>query len=254
MSKHWRPGTDTVLDSQAVGYPRESLADVPPGTYTVQALLHRYETFTRADGHTVKLPMDRGEGQQWNRAPGNLYSAPKRITISPSRRETVTLALDSKIPPIPDPPDTKYIKHVRIQSERLTKFWGRPMFLGAHVLLPEGFDAHPDARYPLVDLSRSLSVHVRRFSRRASRFDPEVRIQRAVPSRVLQPDRTAVRASVLQGLDRPGLSTIPDHRDPARQSVLRRLVRGELGERRALRRRDHLRADSRDREAVSRAR
>ena len=34
--------------------------------------------------------------------------------------------------------------------ERLSKFWGRPMYLGAHILLPEGFDTHPDARYPLV--------------------------------------------------------------------------------------------------------
>ena len=58
--------------------------------------------------------------------------------------------LDKVIPPIPAPATTKYIKHERIQSERLTKFWGRPMHLGAHVLLPEGFDAHPDARYPLV--------------------------------------------------------------------------------------------------------
>jgi hypothetical protein len=39
---------------------------------------------------------------------------------------------------------------VRIQSELLSKFWGRSMHLGAHVLLPEGFDAHPNARYPLV--------------------------------------------------------------------------------------------------------
>jgi hypothetical protein len=54
------------------------------------------------------------------------------------------------IPPIPDPPTTKYIKHERIQSALLTKFWGRPMHLGAHILLPEGFDEHPDARYPLV--------------------------------------------------------------------------------------------------------
>ena len=60
------------------------------------------------------------------------------------------MSLDRLIPPIPDPPETKYIKHVRIQSQRLTKFWGRPMFLGAHVLLPEGFASHPDARYPLV--------------------------------------------------------------------------------------------------------
>jgi hypothetical protein len=54
------------------------------------------------------------------------------------------------IPPIEAPKDTKYVKHIRIQSERLTKFWGRPMYLGAHVLLPEGFDTHPEARYPLV--------------------------------------------------------------------------------------------------------
>ena len=51
---------------------------------------------------------------------------------------------------IPEPPTTKYIKHERIQSERLTKFWGRPVLPGAHVLLPEGYDEHPDARYPLV--------------------------------------------------------------------------------------------------------
>jgi hypothetical protein len=146
----WRPAAEAFIDAGVLGYPRASLTDVPPGTYTVQALLHRYETFTRADGHTVKLPMDRGEGQQWNRAPGNLYSTPKGITIDPARQDTIRLSLDALIPPIPDPPETKYIRHVRIQSERLTKFWGRPMFLGAHVLLPEGFAAHPDARYPLV--------------------------------------------------------------------------------------------------------
>ena len=95
--------------------------------------------------------MDRGEGQQWNRAPGNLYSTPREITIDPGDGDADSRSsLDKVIPPIPDPPTTKYIKHERIQSERLTKFWGRPMHLGAHVLLPEGFDAHPEARYPLV--------------------------------------------------------------------------------------------------------
>jgi hypothetical protein len=62
---------------------------------------------------------------------------------------TITVALDQVIPPIPPPPDTKYIRHERIQSDLLTKFWGRPMHLGANVLLPEGWDAHPEARYPL---------------------------------------------------------------------------------------------------------
>jgi hypothetical protein len=61
----------------------------------------------------------------------------------------VELSLDQEIPPIPPPPDTKYIKHFKIRSELLSKFWGRPMELGACVLLPEGFDEHPDLRYPL---------------------------------------------------------------------------------------------------------
>jgi hypothetical protein len=61
----------------------------------------------------------------------------------------VSVELDKAIPEIPPPADTKFVKHIRIQSERLTKFWGRPMHLGAVVLLPAGFDEHPQARFPL---------------------------------------------------------------------------------------------------------
>ena len=146
----WKPGQPALLPDDALGFPVESLAEVPAGTYRVQALLHRYETFRRGDGHVVKLPMDRGEGQQWNKAPGNLYSTPRDIVVDPARAETIAITLGNVIPPIPEPPTTKYVKHERILSEKLTKFWGRPMYVGAHVLLPEGFDSHPDARYPLV--------------------------------------------------------------------------------------------------------
>jgi len=144
----WAPGQQIAMGASAFGYPIRSLADVKPGEYYVQALLHRYETFHRADGHTLKLPMDRGEGQQWNRAPGNLYSTPQKVAVGTDAR--IHLILDQEIPPIPELKDTKYVRHVRIQSELLTKFWSRPMYLGAHVLVPEGFDAHPEARYPLV--------------------------------------------------------------------------------------------------------
>src|SRR6188768_2169034 len=89
------PGTPAVVDAAAIGYPMRSLRALPAGTYTAQALLHRYETFRRADGHVVKLPMDRGEGQQWNRAPGNLYSTPAEVTIS--NDATVDLTLDKII-------------------------------------------------------------------------------------------------------------------------------------------------------------
>jgi len=94
--------------------------------------------------------MDRGEGQQWNSAPGNLYSTPQKITVRRNDGRTIKIALDKTIPPIEPPKDTKYIKHVKIESKLLTKFWGRPMYLGANVLLPEGFDSHPNAHYPLI--------------------------------------------------------------------------------------------------------
>src|SRR6186997_3737128 len=99
----WRPGQKATFAPDVLGYPVESLAKVPAGTYNVQVLLHKYETFKRADGHTVKLPMDRGEGQQWNSAPGNLYSTPRKIFIDPRKPATVTITLDKVIPPIVPP-------------------------------------------------------------------------------------------------------------------------------------------------------
>ncbi len=144
------PGEDAVFTDTIFGFPLPSLAELPSGRYRVQAMLNRYETFTLSTGHTVRLPPDRGEGQQWNRKPGNLYSTPQWVDIDPDRDETIRIVMDQEIPAIPDPPDTDYVKHIRVESELLTAFYGRPMSLGAHVLLPRGFDEHPDARYPLV--------------------------------------------------------------------------------------------------------
>lgn len=146
----WKAGEAAIIDKDVFGYPRKSLTDVPRGAYWVQALLHKYDTFHREDGHVVKLPMDRGEGQQWNRAPGNLMSKPRKVLVDPRESETINILLDQEIPVIDPPKDTKYIKHVKMKSELLSKFWGRDMYLGACVLLPHGFDEHPEARYPLV--------------------------------------------------------------------------------------------------------
>ncbi len=145
-----KPEAEAIFDGKVLGFPLRSLDQVPSGDYWVQGLLHRYETFHRADGHVVKLPMDRGEGQHWNRAPGNLYSTPRKVRIDPKKDELIRISLDQEIPPISPPADTKYIKHVKIQSKLLTEFWGRPMHLGACVLLPKGFDEHPEARYTLI--------------------------------------------------------------------------------------------------------
>ena len=148
----WRPGSSRKVDAAAFGFPVRSIADLPPGDYRVQAFLNRYETFRLGDGRVLKLPPDKGEGQQWREKPGNLYSRPVSLRwrgaldASPLPK----LVLSEVIPPLPQFQDTPWVKYVRIRSERLSKFWGRDTYLGAFVTLPQGFDDHPGARYPLV--------------------------------------------------------------------------------------------------------
>jgi hypothetical protein len=145
-----KAGDQIILDDRAIGFPIRKLSDVPAGEYYVQALINRYETFKLKTGQAVKLPPDRGEGQQWNSKPGNFYSKPTKISFDSKSSNNIAISIDQKIPAIDPPKDTKYIKHIRIQSKMLTEFWGKPMFLGANVLIPEGFDQHPNAHYPLM--------------------------------------------------------------------------------------------------------
>jgi len=144
------PETPITFTNDVFGYPYPSLADVPPGEYNVQALLHVYETFNLATGHTVKLPMDNGEGQQWNKSPGNIYSKPFKITVTENGIQNIDVVMSEVIPPIEEPKDTEWIKHIKVKSEKLSEFWGTDIYLGAHVLLPKGFNEHPEAKYPLM--------------------------------------------------------------------------------------------------------
>ena len=155
------PGQPIVIDAKTIGYPLENLAALPAGDYTVQAVFNVYEQFHLADGRNLWLPPDKGEGQHWNRKPGNPYNAPIKLHLDPASRTPIKLTLDKVITPIEgsdeDPvqiaansPAAKWLKFVRFKSEKLSKFWGRDMYLGAWVLLPDGFDEHPSAHYPLV--------------------------------------------------------------------------------------------------------
>jgi hypothetical protein len=146
----WQPGQSRTVDARAFGFPLRSLEQLPAGKYQVQAVLNRYQTFRRADGHVVKLAPDRGEGQVWSRKPGNLYSKPRQIDWDPQSVGTIEVTLDQQIPEVAAFAPTKYVKYVRIRSEKLSEFWGTDMYLAAFVTLPWGFDEHPDARYPLV--------------------------------------------------------------------------------------------------------
>jgi len=144
----YQTGQTLNLDLNGFGYPIENYKNIPEGEYWVQAYIVKHETFNRSDGHTIKMPMDQWEGRQWNRTPGNIYSTPQKIKWD--GRAGLNLTIDQINPPMTEPEDTEFIKHIKFKSEKLSEFWGRDIYLGAHVLIPRDFDKNPDEYYPLM--------------------------------------------------------------------------------------------------------
>ena len=145
-----RPGTSALVDGRADSYPID-LSALPAGTHHAQAVLVRYTRVKRADGHVIWVPITNRLVLS-SMIAGNLHSRPVRFTIAPGAPQRVDLALTESIPPTPERVETPWIKHVRIKSELLSRFWGVPMYLGASILLPSGFAENPDATYPAVYL------------------------------------------------------------------------------------------------------
>lgn len=144
-----KQGESAVIDADVFGYPLENIRDIPPGDYYVQGFINIYTEFKRSDGHVLWLHNDQWEGQQWNRSPGNLYSDVQKIHLNPAETKTIQLTCKNVIPPIEVPPDTQWVKRIKIQSKLLTEFWGQPIYLGATALLPKGYHEHPDTFYPV---------------------------------------------------------------------------------------------------------
>jgi hypothetical protein len=119
------------IDEKCAAFPLDSLARLPAGDYFIQALFD-----SNLDLRSLN-------------APGNLYSKARKVHLDPAQGSTVQLELTEKVPPEQLPPDTDFVKYVRIQSKLLSKFHGRPIYLRAGVILPRGFDSEPSKRYPL---------------------------------------------------------------------------------------------------------
>jgi hypothetical protein len=133
------PGETAVIDATDLGSPVPSLSEIPPGDYYVQAFVNVYTEFHRSDGHVVWMHDDQWEGQRWNRSPGNLFSKPQRVTLDAAKGYSIALNCDQVIAPVEIPSDTPWVKRFRMQSPILTKFWGRPIYVGATVLLPRDY-------------------------------------------------------------------------------------------------------------------
>lgn len=155
------PGTKIVFGPGAdvAAYPLTSSADVEEGEYVVQGFFCTYETNHRSDGSVVQVHWPSGDGGDVWRSPGNVFSKPRKVTLR--RGGHVDLVCDQVVAPVePVPPggvgqqgnpaDSEHVKHVKIRSTLLSDFWGRDVYLGADVLLPQGYDAADTAtRYPM---------------------------------------------------------------------------------------------------------
>jgi Putative esterase len=135
-----QPEKVVSIDGSDLGTPLDSINDLPAGDYFVQAVVTVYSEFRRADGHVLWMHDDQWEGQRWNRAPGTLYSAVEKVHIDPRVGGVIKLVATRSVAPVEVPPDTRYVKRIKLQSPMLTKFWGRPIYLGAVVLLPRDYD------------------------------------------------------------------------------------------------------------------
>jgi len=150
------PGAEGVR-----GYPLTDLSELPPGDYRVQALLSSWTTYHRADGHTLELHRETGEGQNPWISPGNAHSPVETLTVGQNGPSDVRLSLDRVIPPMQllqegevlelgNPRDREQVRFVKIRSELLSQFWGRDMYLGANILLPRGYEEATDRHYPVL--------------------------------------------------------------------------------------------------------
>jgi S-formylglutathione hydrolase FrmB len=124
-------GAVGVIDAEAIAFPIDGLAPLPAGDYVAQAVF------------------DANRDLRSLNAPGNLYSTPRRVHLDPARGEAVALELTRKVPPETLPADTEWVRYIKIKSELLSAFHGRPIFLRAAVIVPRDFDREPTRRYPL---------------------------------------------------------------------------------------------------------
>jgi len=128
--RNFGPGVAATIDRTAAAFPIANLDALPAGDYYVQAVFD-----SNSDLGSVN-------------APGNRYSEVQRVRLDPRAGGKIQLSLNRSVPAEQVPAGDEYVKYVRIQSDLLTRFHGRPIYLRAGVILPKDFSTE-NRRYPL---------------------------------------------------------------------------------------------------------
>jgi hypothetical protein len=124
-------GSTGTIDSSAVAFPIDSLAELPAGEYYIQALFD-----SNIDLKSVN-------------SPGNLYSKVLKANLDPKQGGVIKIELTEKVPAEELPQDTESVKFIKLKSEMLSKFHARPIYLRAGIILPKDFEKEPSRKYPL---------------------------------------------------------------------------------------------------------
>jgi len=102
-------------DQQLAASSELRLADFPAGTYHVQALY---------DQHTEVSAIN---------AAGNLYSEVQTLSLKAPAKLAITLTQSIEES---TPTDTRFIKFIRMQSDTLSQWWDKPMYVNFSALQP----------------------------------------------------------------------------------------------------------------------
>jgi len=125
------PGKPAIVDQTAYTSPATNFSAIPTGEYFVQALF------------------DANRDLRLRNAPGNLYSKVQKLRIDPAENRTVGLELTEQIPAEKLPKETDFVKYIRFESGLLSKFYRRPIFLRAGIVLPRDYAKETMRHYPL---------------------------------------------------------------------------------------------------------
>lgn len=121
--------TVDISASTVRAFPLDAVSKLAPGTYRVQAAFAFNPDLRGVD------------------APGNLFSQPQSVTLPADKPVAITLSESE-----PDeelPAETDSVKWLKVRSEKLSKFYKRPIFLRAGVVLPTDYTDAPAKLYPL---------------------------------------------------------------------------------------------------------
>jgi hypothetical protein len=137
---NFQPGTIRRITDSADGFP-DRLSKLPAGHWRAQAIFGQYRPIFAASRDPQSISR--------RRMPGNAFSRVVEIDVSDGSVQAVPLLLDGVVRE-PAFPDSQGVKHIRIESALLTRFFKQPAWQDAAVILPAGYDDHPENRYPVI--------------------------------------------------------------------------------------------------------